>query len=182
MKNKYIILVVLILTAFTHKAAAQEIAFRTSATLWATATPNIEVSAPIDRHWTVHLPVAYNPWVFKDNSRLQQLTTMPGFRWWKQQANVHYFMSIYGIASRFHFGGWFNQKHRYNGKAFGAGIGAGYSFVLGRHWNIEAELGLGYVHANYDKCEWKQNSRLIGSYKEWKLIPTKIDVSFVYFY
>lgn len=161
---------------------AQELAFRSSVTMLATLTPNIEVSVPVDKHWTVHLLVLYNPWVLKENSRFQQLTTMPGVRWWKQQANVHYFVSAYGIASRYHIGGFFNSKYRYNGKAFGAGIGGGYSFVLSKHWNIEAEVGVGYVYTDYDKCGWSEYSHFYGRHKEWKVVPTKVDVSFVYFY
>lgn len=182
MIKKITFLFMLLMSVAFHRTQAQELAFRTSVTMLATATANLEVSTPVSKHWTVHLPVLYNPWVFGENSRLQQLTTMPGVRWWKQQANVHYFVSAYGIASRYHVGGFFNSEYRYNGKAFGVGIGGGYSFVLSKHWNIEAELGFGYVYADYDKCGWNKYSHFYGRHKEWKFVPTKIDVSFVYFY
>ena len=182
MAKKILFVVVLYFMCGLGRMNAQEISLRSSATMWLTATPNIEVSFPVSKHWTVHLPVLYNPWVFKDNSRFQRLTTMPGVRWWRQQANLHYFVSVYGLASRFHVGGWFNNKYRYDGKAFGGGIGGGYSFALSRHWNIEAELGIGYAYTEYDKCGWYNNSRLVEHYKGWKIIPTKVDISFVYFY
>ena len=182
MKKKITFLLLLFLMLSSQKGFSQEIAFRTSATMWATATPNIEVSVPVNKKWTVHLPVLYNPWVWKENSRFQQLTVMPGVRWWKQLANVHYFLSAYAIASRFHVGGWFNHKYRYDGKAFGVGIGGGYSFVLNRHWNIEAELGFGCIYADYDKCGWTKDSHLYDKCRHLKIVPTKVDVSFVYFY
>jgi len=182
MIKKLTITALLALILCISRADAQVISLRTSATMWLTATPNIEVSLPVSRHWTAHLPVLYNPWVWGDGSRLQQLTTMPGVRWWRQQAHVHYFLSAYGIASRYHVGGWFDHKYRYDGEAYGAGLGAGYSYVLGRHWNIEAEVGIGYVYTDYDKCGWKKNSHFYGRHTGWRIVPTKFDLSFVYFF
>ena len=77
---------------------AQTFSVRTSLTMLATATPNVEVSLPLSKKVSLHLPVLYNPWVFEENSRFQQLTTMPGVRIWQQQCGVHYFWSFYGIA------------------------------------------------------------------------------------
>ena len=180
---KRILFILTLLTCLTiQRVDAQEISLRTSATMWLTATPNIEVSFPLSKQWTVHLPVLYNPWIVGDGSRLQQLTTMPGIRWWKQQANVHYFASLYAVASRYHIGGWFGHDYRYDGTAYGPGIGAGYSYVLNRHWNIEAELGFGYLYTDYDKCGWRKNSHLYAHESGWKFLPTKFDVSFVYFF
>ena len=125
---------------------------------------------------------ARNQLAVGDGSRFQQLTTMPGIRWWKQQANVHYFASLYAVAARYHIGGWFGHDYRYDGTAYGPGIGVGYSYVLNRHWNIEAEIGAGYLYTDYDKCGWKKNSHLYAHESGWKLLPTKFDVSFVYFF
>lgn len=35
----------------------------------------------------------------------------------------------------------------------GAGIGYGYSWILNRRWNLEAEIGLGYSYTRYDRFE-----------------------------
>ena len=180
---KRLILIILMLGAWAAKdMSAQTFSVKTSLTMLATTTPNIEVSVPLGKKVSLHLPVLYNPWVFKENSRFQQLTTMPGVRIWQQQCGVHYFYSVYGIASRFHFGGWMDRKFRYDGTAYGAGGGAGYSIVLNDHWNIDFEGGVGLVWAEYDKCGWQKDSHRYGSYKRLKFIPTKLDVSFVYFF
>lgn len=179
--KKYIILI-LILCSLNIVGNAQNVAIRTSATMWATATPNIEVSFPVNKHWTVHLPVLYNPWVWGHNSRFQQLTTMPGVRYWKQKPYIHYFFSGYAIATRFHVGGWCNKKFRYDGNGYGVGVGAGYNYVLNKHWNLEGEIGVGLIYADYDKCGWRKNSHRYSHENGIRVIPTKIDISLVYFY
>ena len=147
-----------------------------------TATPNVEVSMPVSKKVSLHLPVMYNPWIMKENSRFQQLTVMPGIRLWQQQCGVHYFCSIYGIASRFHVGGWFNNKYRYDGTGYGAGAGVGYSWVLSDHFNLDVEAGVGVIWAEYDKCGWQSDSHRYGSYKGLRFIPTKLDISIAYFF
>lgn len=179
--KKIIFLLILVIT-ISGRVSAQDFALRTSATMWATATPNIEVSFPVNKHWTIHLPVMYNPWVWGHNSRFQQLTTMPGIRYWRQKPYVHYFFSAYTIASRFHVGGWFDKKYRYDGEGYGLGVGTGYNYILNKHWNIEAEIGFGLIYADYDKCGWRKNSHIYSHERGIRLIPSKLDISLVYFY
>ena len=180
-KNLIIILLLMVLLP-CGKAAAQSFSLRTSLTMLGTATPNIEISMPVSKKVSVHLPVLYNPWVMRENSRFQQLTTMPGIRLWQQQCGVHYFCSFYGIATRYHVGGWLDKKYRYDGQGYGAGVGAGYSLVLHDHWNLDFELGLGLIWADYDKCGWRSDSHLYKSYESLRIIPTKLDVSVIYFF
>ena len=42
---------------------------------------------------------------------------------------------------------------RYQGWFVGAGIAYGYTWILGRHWNLEAEIGLGYSYTRYDRFQ-----------------------------
>lgn len=180
--KKLILLIFAMVTLWTVDAGAQSLSLRTSVTWLATATPNIELSMPVSKKISIHLPVMYNPWVMKQNSRFQQLTTMPGIRYWQQQCGVHYFASLYGIASRFHMGGWLDHKYRYDGTAYGAGIGFGYSWVLSAHWNFELEGGVGCVWAKYDKCGWQSDSHRYDTYRGLRFIPTKLDISVAYFF
>ena len=160
----------------------QNLSVKSSMTMLATTTLNAEIAMPVSKSLSVHVPVLYNPWVFKQNSRIQQLTAMPGVRYWKQQYGVNYFCSAYLIASRYHMGGWLDKKYRYDGVGFGAGIGGGYSYVLTDHWNLDFEIGVGAVYVDYDKCAWQKNSRFYENVKGIRLAVTKLDVSFIYFF
>lgn len=178
---KRLLLIHLMIMSFLA-VQAQEFGIKTSGTLWMTATPNIELNYTLDRHVTVHLPIQYNPFVFGDNSRFQQLSIMPGARYWFNNAHVQGFVSAYAVASRFHVGGWFNGKFRYDGKCFGAGIGGGYSWLITKRLNVEVEAGAALVYADYDKCGWQSDSRRYAHKRGLRIIPCKYDVSLVYFF
>ena len=182
MKLKRLLLTT-ILSTLAFGMSAQKLAVKTSGTLWATfATPNIEVSYVVNDHWSAHVPVAYNPWIFGENSRFQQLTFMPGARYWFKLAHVRWFASAYAIGSRFHVGGWFDKPYRYDGKVFGLGVGGGYSWILSKSFNLEFELGVGTGYAKYDKCDWMKNSKRYSTEKGIRVFPAKVDVSLVYFF
>lgn len=163
-------------------AKAQVWGLKTSATMLATLTSNLEVSMSVADRATLHLPVMYNPWKFEENSRFQQLTAMPGVRLWKDKAYFGAFASAFAIASRFHMGGFFGHKYRYDGNMFGIGVGGGYAYLLSKRWNIEFELGVGFVRADYDKCAWQENSRRYESVLGFKLVPAKLDISVMYLF
>jgi hypothetical protein len=180
--KKLILLIFTMVMLLVDEAGAQSLSLRTSVTMLATATPNIEISMPVSKKVSLHLPVMYNPWVMRQNSRFQQLTTMPGIRYWQQQCGVHYFASFYGIATRYHVGGWMDRKYRYDGTGYGAGVGFGYSWVLSDHWNFELEGGVGLIWADYDKCGWQSDSHRYGSYRGLRVIPSKLDISVAYYF
>ena len=171
------------LASMAFGISAQKVAIMTSGTLWAMfVTPNVELSYVVNDHWSAHVPVAYNPWVFGENSRFQQLTFMPGARYWFKLAHVRWFASAYAIGSRFHVGGWFDKPYRYDGKVFGLGVGGGYSWILSKSFNLEFELGVGTGYAKYDKCDWMKNSKRYSTEKGIRVFPAKVDVSLVYFF
>ena len=45
------------------------------------------------------------------------------------------------------------KDSRYQGWFVGAGIAYGYAWILGRHWNLEAEIGFGYSYTRYDRFQ-----------------------------
>lgn len=170
-----------IMMAMSLPAGAQKIGLRTSMTMWATLTPNIEVSYKAGEHVTLHFPFYYNPWIFKENSRFQQVTIQPGARYWVKKANVGWFASGAVVLSRFHVGGWFNHKYRYDGRYYGLGAGGGYAWILSKRLNLEVEGMVGPVYANYDKCSWESHSRKYSKEKGLRFLPLRADVSLVWF-
>ena len=38
----------------------------------------------------------------------------------------------------------------------GAGLAYGYDLILGRHWNLEFEIGAGYAYTRYDQFECQE--------------------------
>ena len=88
-----------------------------------------------------------------------------------------------GNLSFFPFSMWDSLKdNRYKGHALGAGISYGYGWILGRHWNLEAEIGAGYAHAWFDRYRYPDSSVKVatGNKDYWGL--TKLALSLVYLF
>lgn len=107
---------------------------KTSLTAWATTTPNLEIMYKVSDKVTVNLPWLYNPWnSFKENTKIQQLTFMPGIRYWHKGAFQYVFLGANIVLSHYHMGGLFNHAYRYNGDAYGLSFSGGYSWTLSKH-------------------------------------------------
>jgi putative salt-induced outer membrane protein YdiY len=71
--------------------------------------------------------------------------------------------------------------YRYQGWMVGGGIGYGYDWILGRHWNLELEIGVGYVYTRYDRFECTECGKKIEEDKPHHYFgPTKAAVNLVY--
>ncbi|MDR1716180.1 MAG: DUF3575 domain-containing protein [Prevotella sp.] len=180
MKNsisKYILLFLVILCS--AEGRAQFYSLGTNIPALGTATINAEVSMTLDRKWSLHLPVYYNPFVFKDNKKLQNFTVMPGVRYWLLESYVNGFIGVNATASKYHIT-WKNS--RYEGKAFGMGISAGYAWLLSPRWNLEIEGGIGLVWTDYTEYECEECGRQKGEYTRWVAVPNKLALSLIYLF
>lgn len=154
-----------ILLAFcwcTGTVNAQDIAAKTNLLYWSTTTPNLGLEFGVGKRATLNLTGAYNPWTLnKDtNKKIRHWLVMPEFRYWLcERFNGHFFglhsgYAFYNISGvRVLFQDKSTKQHRYQGWATGAGITYGYSWLLGKRWNLEATVGLGYIYSKYDKYE-----------------------------
>lgn len=151
----------------------------------ATLNLNAEVSMALNRKTTIHFPIIFNPFVYNSdelkNKKFQNLTVMPGFRFWFKDSYTYNFIGAYAIASRYHISNIWDNK-RYDGYAMGVGASYGHSYDLAKNWNFEWEVGAGLVYAFYDKYKCKQCGSLISTEKKWLIIPTKLSFSIVYLF
>lgn len=180
MKNsisKYILLFLVIFCSTTGRA--QFYSLGTNIPALGTATINAEVSMTLDRKWSLHLPVYYNPFVFRDNKKLQNFTLMPGVRYWLLESYVNGFVGANAIGSKYHIT-WKNS--RYEGQAYGMGISAGYAWLLSPRWNLEIEGGIGLVWADYTEYESEECGRQKGEYTRWMAVPGKLALSLIYLF
>lgn len=129
-----------------NHACAQDIAAKTNLLYWATTTPNIGMEFGLGEQTTLELTGGYNPWTLdkEQNKKLKHWLVMPEFRYWLcERFNGHFFgihtgYTFYNISGvRIPFQGKETADHRYQGWATGLGISYGYSWILGKRWNIE---------------------------------------------
>ena len=73
------------------------------------------------------------------------------------------------------------SDRRYQGWFAGAGIAYGYAWILNKHWNLETELGLGWVYTRYDVYPCATcGTKLVKGKSHNYFGPTKAAVNLVY--
>lgn len=66
------------------------------------------------------------------------------------------------------------KDFRYKGHFYGGGVSYGYQFVLGRHWNLGATIGLGYAYVRYKKYECEECGDMLEKSNKNYWGPTKV--------
>ena len=127
--------------------------------LW--ATPNLRVGVSVGQHWSVGLTAGYRPWPTSDDvsRKWRHLLLSPELRYWTDSVSVHHFVganfiySHFNVADvRFPFGLYPSVRdERRQGDLVALGAFYGYSWRLGRHWNVEALIGAAVGYTKYDR-------------------------------
>lgn len=168
---------------------AQDVAVKTNLLYWATTTPNLGLEMGLGERTTLALTGAYNPWTLnkESNKKIKHWLVMPEFRYWFcERFNGHFmglhtgytFYNLSGVQIPFY--GRSTKDHRYQGWAAGIGISYGYSWILGKRWNLEATLGVGYAYTNFDRYECATCGKFKGKEHKHYFGPTKAGISLIY--
>lgn len=176
------------LAAVSMKANPDSLAIKTNLLWDATLTPNLGLEYTVGNKHTVQLSYGFNKWKLGGNKRLQNWIIMPEYRYWMRKAmkglffGAHVFGGEYNIGGiKFPFGIWKSeQTHRYDGWLVGAGLTVGYTWRLGGHWHMEAALGLGYAHLDYDKYQCEVCGEKMYHRTREYVGPTKLALSVTY--
>ena len=160
---------------------AQFYSARTNLIGLATGNINLEGSMTLNRRWSLHLPVQYNPFVFKDNRKSRNLTVMPGVRYWFVESYSNFFVGMNTLASGYSIGRIWNKK-RYEGEGYGIGLSIGKAYPLSKTWNIEWELGGAAVWARYNEYRCRECGAFLGRKHGWYLIPSRVALNMIYLF
>ena len=71
------------------------------------------------------------------------------------------------------------RKYRYEGTLYGAGIAYGHQWILGKRWNLEATIGVGYARIEYDKYKYQTCGPYIKKGTKDYIGPTKVGINFI---
>lgn len=133
---------------------------------WATLTPDLGIEWRMSRSMGVVVNGSWTSWSWDNKNRRYAL--------WEVTPEVRYYI---GKEKRGHIGamykvGQFNYKLSTTGKEgdiMGGGITAGYQLRLNNKLSLDLGLGLGYIHADYDKYEVIDNVRVrkMSETKNW---------------
>lgn len=166
MKRIILFLAIFIVGAFKD-AHGQNVAIKTNLLSDAVLSPNLGIEVGLAPRWTLDVTGQLNAWKLSGDRRWKHWAVQPGTRYWLcDRFGAHFFgvhvhggqYNIGGIDIKADFLGTDFRKlkdSRYQGWFVGGGVSYGYAFILGRHWNLETEIGAGYSYTRYDRfrCE-----------------------------
>lgn len=193
MKIKKILIVLGIALTFIPGLKAQDVALKTNLLYDAALSPTLGIEVGLAPKWSVDVSGTLNNWPIKDH-RWKQWMVQPEGRYWFCQRFAGHFLGVHALGGQYNFGninfGGNNflgtnlkqlEDHRLQGWFVGAGIAYGYSWILDRHWNLEAEIGLGWVYTRYDKFECQTCGKKVESNKPHNYYgPTKAALNIIY--
>lgn len=174
-------------------AHAQQFGLKTNLLYDATATVNLGAELKVAPRWSVDLSGNLNAWNIK-NHKWKHWLAQPEARYWFCDATAGHFVAAHLLGGMYNIGnvnlGDFKflgtdlshtKDRRYQGWFAGAGIAYGYSWILGKHWNVEAELGIGWVYTRFDtypcaECGTKLANDRVHNY----FGPTKLALNLIY--
>ena len=185
-------LIAILATAFSTSVNAQSAGIKTNLLYDATGTVNLGVEAGLAPKWSLDLSGNFNGWTDK-NQIWKHWLFQPEARYWFCDRFAGHFLGFHAMGGQFNVG---RLKHtadflgtpfhilkqnRAQGWAVGAGIAYGYTWILGKHWNLEAEIGVGWMHTWYDVYDCAECERKIASDRQRNYYgPTKAAVNLVY--
>ena len=165
-------------------------ALKTNAVYWATATPNLGAEIRLAPKWTLEAEVGLNPFrgTNDDGSfgrSLKHFRLHPELRYWFCEAFYKHFLGlhipyiIYNVSDIKLLG---TENERHQGWGTGIGISYGYQWVLGKHWNIEASVGVGYLYLDSEVYPCTNCGTKIRDVKKHYFGPTQAAISAVYLF
>lgn len=187
------------LTLFTfallavQESKAQNAAVKTNLVYDALANVNAGVEVGLAPKWTLDVSGNFNGWDMSHDRKWKHWLVQPELRYWFCDRFAGHFLGLHLHGGQYNVGGLKNSieflgtdfsklsDHRFQGWFAGAGIAYGYTWVLGRHWNLEAEIGIGYSYSVSDKFECVGCGRKVEEDKDHHYVgPTKAAINLVY--
>jgi hypothetical protein len=175
-------------------AKAQDVAIKTNLLYDATATVNLGVEVGVAPKWTLDLSGNLNAWNINEDKRWKHWLVQPEARYWFCDRFSRHFLGFHALGGQYNIGGLQNNikflgtdfsklsNNRFQGWGVGAGVAYGYAMILGKHWNLEFEVGVGYIYSAYDIFECTGCGRRVGQDNNHYVGLTKAAINLVYLF
>ena len=138
-----------LLLAVSYTAGAQRIAITSNLLEDAFITPNAGVEIVVSDRQSLTFDASYAPYKLSEQFHNKRMTVRLGYKLWFNQALYAHYIGLDAIASSsdVRVGSNLGSRDEY----IGAGIGYGYSFIMGERLNLIPEIGVGIGYGNsYD--------------------------------
>ena len=187
----------LLLTAvgFFWEAQAQNVALKSNILSDAFYNPNLAVEFAVAPKWTIDISGEFNLWNLSHDRKWKHWVAQPEARYWFCDRFSGHFVGMHLLGGQYNIGGldipvnflgtdFRNLKDtRYQGWFGGVGVAYGYDWVLHEHWNIEAEIGIGWTYTRYDRFRCAGCGKKIEENRPHNYFgPTKVAVNVEYIF
>lgn len=187
------IIMMLLLLPLSYAAAQGVVGIKTNLLYGGvTFTPNLGLEVGLGRRTTLDISAGYNPWNVNgsnvSNKKLAHFIVQPEFRYFLCERFNGHFFGIHALYSQYNISehelpmlfGHSSKEYRFQGSAYGGGVSYGYQLMLGTHWNLEFEIGVGYARLDCDKYNCGKCGTKIESGHKNYFGPTKAGISLIY--
>lgn len=193
--KRIIFLLAIIVASGVQNVRAQDVAVKTNLLADGFYNPNFGLEIGLAPRWTMNLTGQFNGWTLSHNRRWKHWAVQPEMRYWLCDRFGGHFAGVHIHGGQYNIGGFDGKINflgtdtrklkdtRYQGWFVGAGVVYGYAWILNRHWNFEAEIGLGYSYTRYDRFLCAGCGKKIESDKPHHYLgPTKAALNLVYLF
>ncbi len=194
MKRIFLFLAIAVLGA-VQNTRAQEVALKTNLLADGFYNPNLGIEIALAPKWTLDLTGQFNGWTLSHERRWKHWAVQPEARHWFCDRFAGHFIAVHAHGGQYNIGGIDGKINflgtdarklkdtRYQGWFAGAGVAYGYAWILGRHWNLEAELGIGYSYTRYDRFRCTGCGKKIETNEPHHYVGlTKLAINLVYLF
>lgn len=176
-------------------AMGQKVALKNNLAGDALLNVNAGVEIGLAPKWTLDVPASFNAWTLSHQRRWKHWMVQPGARYWFCNRFAGHFVGFHLHGGQYNIGGLHNdikflgtdfsklRDSRYQGWFAGGGVSYGYAWILGKHWNLEGEIGFGYSYTRFDRYPCTHCGDKIESDKSHNYVgPTKATINIVYLF
>ena len=193
MVKKFLGAILMLISVYTCTAHAQNASVKTNLLYDAFANVNVGAEVKLAPRWSLDASADFNDWTIHER-KWKHWFVQPEARYWFCDAFAKHFIGFHGIGGQYNvgkikglpnfLGSDFSKlaNERYQGWGIGAGIAYGYALPLSQHWNMEFEIGVGYVFLDYDIYECAGCGKKTGEKKHHYVGPTKAAINLVYIF
>lgn len=195
MMKRLIFLLAFVFAGAAQGVRAQDVALKSNLLADAFLNPNLGIEIGLSPRWTLDVSGQFNGWTLSHGRRWKHWAVQPEARYWFCDRFAGHFLGLHVHGGQYNIGGVDGKLNllgtdarkledtRYQGWFAGLGVAYGYAWVLGRHWNLEAEIGLGYSYTRYDRFRCTGCGKKIETDRPHHYVgPTKAAINLVYLF
>lgn len=169
-----------------------QVALKTNILSDATLSPDLGLEFPLHKRWSMDISGNINAWTVNEH-HWRHWIVQPELRYWLCERYTGHFFGLHVFGGQYNVGNLdmnfsflgtdFSKlkDSRYQGWYGGAGVAYGYTWILGRHWSMEAELGIGWSYTRYDRYRCVDCGKLLQTRTPHNYVGlTKAALNFIY--